>query len=149
MSKVTFDWVNKLITVDAWVTEIDVEQDLYSDWKEWVMLSDNLKYLPALRTIGGDPTSWGNLAPKFFFLINDWRVHVEDLNINVSTNLYSDDYNTPFVIVNSAVSNKTTDSQIWNITSSWLTQEEHDAIVNTASWTERILKYVKLIFFTK
>jgi len=149
MSKVTFDWENKLIIVNSWVTDIDVEKDLYSEWKKWSILDDNLKYLSAFRTIWGDPTSWTNTAPKFFFLQNWWILKVEDLNLNIATNLYSDDYNSPFIIINSSVSNKTTDSQIWNISSSWLTTEEHDAIINTNSLSEKILKFVKLIFFIK
>ena len=55
MAKVTFDGPNKLIIVNPGIVELDVQVDIYSDWKEWAATGDNLKYPPALRTIGGDP----------------------------------------------------------------------------------------------
>lgn len=59
MSKVTFDGPNKLIIIHSGVTEIDVEQDMYLPWKEWVMDGHSM-YLAAFRTFGGDPTTYTN-----------------------------------------------------------------------------------------
>lgn len=81
--KVTFDGVNRLIIVSEFVTEIDIKTDIYSDWKEWVQLYDNSKFLPAVRTIGGDPVGAGLFAGDIYFLINDWKVLVSNkLNVN-------------------------------------------------------------------
>jgi len=49
----------------------------------------------------------------------------------------------------------TMEDEVWTrnereLTNSWtLTPEEHDAIINTNTLSEKILKYIKLIFFTK
>ena len=48
--KVTFDAANKLILVNAGVTELDWKVDVYSAWKEWVGLNahtENAAVLPA------------------------------------------------------------------------------------------------------
>lgn len=72
--KVTFDGVNKLIIINDGEVEIDVQQDLYSDWKEWVRLENNLKYLPPFNTVGGEPTVAGQRLDVTFFLINGWKL---------------------------------------------------------------------------
>ena len=95
--KVTFDGENKLIIINAGVTEIDVEQDLYSDWKEWVALEENTKFDYAIRSIGGDPTVGGDFAGATFFVTNGWRVYL-DHGVNFTGNLYSDDYDSPFIV---------------------------------------------------
>lgn len=74
MAKVTFDWINKLIIVDDLITALDVEIDLYSDWKEWAILSDNLKYLPAFSLLGWEPTGLGKFAGIIFFITNWWTL---------------------------------------------------------------------------
>jgi len=52
--KITFDGGNKLIIVNNGETSLDVGLDLYSAWKEWMLLSDNSKYPIAFSAIGGD-----------------------------------------------------------------------------------------------
>lgn len=47
---------------------------LYSAWKAWTCTSDNSKYLPAFRVVGGDPISATNSIAPYFFLTNGWRV---------------------------------------------------------------------------
>ena len=69
----TFDGANKLITVGLNVTAFTTTE-LYSDWKDWVLLSDNAKYLPALISIGNEPISASNNSPAFLFLANGWRI---------------------------------------------------------------------------
>jgi hypothetical protein len=62
----TFDGPNKLVVLTSGTTEFDV-QDLYSRWVDWVVVSDNSKYLPAMRAVGGDPISdTKNLGATFF-----------------------------------------------------------------------------------
>ena len=46
--KVTFDGENKRILVNEGVTDISVKSDIYSNWKEWMQVRENAKYLPAL-----------------------------------------------------------------------------------------------------
>jgi len=74
MAKVSFDGPNKLIVVNALITELDVRIDIYSDWKEWALQDDNIKYLPALSAIGGDPISSGVYVGTTYFLENGWRI---------------------------------------------------------------------------
>lgn len=81
----TFDGENLIITLDSGITTVDVEIDLYSEWKEWILLSTNSKYPPAFRTVGGDPLTPGIDAGAYFFIRNDlgWRIKPPEENITV------------------------------------------------------------------
>lgn len=74
MAKVTFDGENKLIIVDNLITELDVRVDIYSDWKEWLLIGDNIKFSQALSAIGGDPIATGVYVGTTYFLENGWRI---------------------------------------------------------------------------
>ena len=78
---VTFDGPTRTITEIAGGIDntLDV-QEIYSEWKEWVRLSDNAKYLPAFRTIGGDPVSPTQNAGITYFLLNGWLIVPADLD---------------------------------------------------------------------
>lgn len=93
--KVTFDGINRRIIINPDVTEIDVEIDLYSDWKEWSQLYDNLKFLPAFRTTGGDPLPGGRRVGQYFFLTNGWKLIAPTdylaSDIQIVGNLFADD----------------------------------------------------------
>lgn len=93
MATVTFDGPNKLIKSLTGITEHDVQIDWYSDWKEWVHLSDNAKYLAAMRSIGGDDISTVQTAGDTYFLTNGWKFepYAEDANIVIVGNVYVDD----------------------------------------------------------
>jgi len=107
--KVAFNGVNKEIVVLPGIEQLNVQVDLYSDWKEWVRLSDNAKYPAAFRTFGGDPTIQGQFAPSYYFLINGWKLIAEDVSVEIGTNLYTE--NEPIVeITNSAVSIRNSDA---------------------------------------
>lgn len=56
--------------------------ELYSEWKRWCLQGDNLKYLPAFRTIGGDPIGAGQYVGFYLFLRNDigWCGMPPDIN---------------------------------------------------------------------
>lgn len=73
--KFIFDGPNKCISgrEDAVVSGVFSFSiyELYSDWKRWCMEDDNLKYLPAFRTIGGDPIGAGQYVGFYLFLRND------------------------------------------------------------------------------
>ena len=109
MSKVTFDGLHKLININSGVTDIDVRIDLYLEWKKWVLIGDNSKWLAAFRAFGGDPTTINQNAPSYYFLINNWIVKVENLIITIHDNLYSDDYPTPYLNINSTILSKNSD----------------------------------------
>ncbi len=72
--KVTFDGINKLILINPGETDIDVQVDLYSDWKEWAQTDNNLKYLSPWSIVGGEPTIEGQRLDVTYFLINGWKI---------------------------------------------------------------------------
>lgn len=93
--KVTFDGPNKLIIVNSSEADISIEEDVYSDWKEWAIERDHLKFDAALRTVGGDPTQGGDFLGATFFTINGWQIQIND-NVVFDGNIYSDDFDTPY-----------------------------------------------------
>lgn len=95
--KVTFDGINKLIIINYDVSAINVKTDIYSDWKEWVTVLDNAKYLQAIRTIGGDAIGGGQYAGDMYFLMNGWKIYV-DHSVNIDGVVYSEDGLSPFVV---------------------------------------------------
>jgi len=95
--KVTFDPSQRLIFVNSGVTSIDVKVDVYSDWKEWARLHENLRFPPAIRAIGGDPTTGGQTAGDIYFLRNNWRLVVDLAHTQITGVLFSDNYDTPLL----------------------------------------------------
>lgn len=98
---IIFNGIDRLIEVtDPLIFDLDVEDDIYSRWKDWAQASEaNAGYAPALRTFGGDATKVGQTAPKYFFLQNYWRVFINNGNVvSVGLNLYTDDYITPYIV---------------------------------------------------
>lgn len=117
--KVTFDGDNKIIFVNNGVTTLDVKVDVYSAWKEWMLDPEhfNSKYLPAMRSVGGDPTVGGQSLGATFFLTNGWRMKTweGDHRLSIIGNLYTDEGEPTFIptpgysiIIESQVSNLTT-----------------------------------------
>lgn len=96
----TFDGVNKLIILSSGTTSLDI-QETYSEWKEWVATGNNAQYLPAMRTVGGDPTVSGQRVAPYFFLLNGWRIRPQNSEhvLNVTGNLFVDGGGNPFVPV--------------------------------------------------
>ena len=101
--------------INMGVTELDAGVDLYSDWKHWSLLGDNAKYLPAMRTVGGDPTVAGRSLGATFFLLNGWRIRSWEGShrLSVTGNLYTEEGVSPYVpvlgpytvVIESSVSN--------------------------------------------
>lgn len=108
--KVSFDGVTKLITVNSNESEIDVRDDLYSAWKKWSLTRDNLKYINAMRSVGGDPTVAGEFLGSTYFVTNGWQIFLTN-GVTIVGNIFSDDFDTPYlteegvVIAYSKVSN--------------------------------------------
>ena len=83
----------------------NVQIELYSYWKTWVLLSDNAKYPAMFRTIGGDDLGGGLEAGDYYFLQNQftssgspiqqggWRIKPpeEDIIYTLVGNLFAQD----------------------------------------------------------
>lgn len=95
----TFNGAQKIIELDSLQPNVEVKE-LYSQWKEWAITGDNLKYEKAFRNFGGDPTTSGQTAPAYYFLTNGWKVRVDGFDATLSYNLYSDDGLTPVITIN-------------------------------------------------
>lgn len=92
-SKVTFIPEQKIISVNLGVRLLDVQYDLYSEWKRWVSQSEyNTRFPAAMRTVGGDDLVEGKTLGATFFLVNNWKIKPpeENGNLNVIGNLYDD-----------------------------------------------------------
>lgn len=129
----SFNGVTRRIVVETGTSSLDVE-DVYSRWKDWLLLN-NAGYYPAFRSFGGDPTITGQFAPKFFFLLNGWRFYVDGSivpTLSVGLNLYVEGGGDPFVKANGAtVINKVSDIPgVDSVTSGGLSPEDIATIVS-------------------
>jgi hypothetical protein len=102
-AKVTFDGPNKLVIINSSITEIDVRDDLYSDWKEEVIsgVGDDLsKFEPVfVESIGTNDFGGGKFLGAFFIFNNaaGWRIRAAEENseVDIVGNLFPVDPNTP------------------------------------------------------
>lgn len=64
-----------------------------------MLLSDNVKYLPAFSHVGGNDLGGGKFIPNYFFLVNSWRVRPmeQDHDLTIDGNLVTDDGGKPIV----------------------------------------------------
>jgi len=74
---IIFDPANKRIILD--VASVSAAE-IWSRWVDWVKLSDNAKYSPAMGQLGGDDLGSGIAIPPYLFLLNDWRVRPMESN---------------------------------------------------------------------
>jgi len=76
--KVAFDGYNKIIFVAEGITTLNVKDDIYSAWKEWLLgnvESPNGNAWPlAISVIGGEPLNDTLNVGSTFFLENGWRI---------------------------------------------------------------------------
>ncbi len=123
--KVTFDGPNKLILINEGETTIDVKTDIYSAWKEWILLlglvehQDNPGYLEAISAIGGELTPTGEIGTTLF-LENDWKIkpYPGSYRLIVNGNLFSSDGTNPYVdadVIPNTPNNITINSNTSNI----------------------------------
>lgn len=115
MADVVFDGGKQLIIVNTGITLVNTQDELYSDWKEWVKQGDNIKYYPAFDT----PDGGRNLTPTvlngdYYFLNNQdvpalsgasgtrdgWRIrpYEADHDLEIQGNLYVYDTGKPFLV---------------------------------------------------
>ena len=157
--KVTFDGPNKIIRVNEGVTELDIKSDVYSDWKEWVLTrNDNAFFLPAIRSIGGDPTVAGQTAGDIYFLINGWKLYIDLTKVKVTGVLFSDNFDTAYYDFNgnaqfpaevsslvsgiSATSGGTTPADVWTYQTRELTQQIASDAPTTAEIAQEVWTYL-------
>jgi hypothetical protein len=88
---ITFDGPNKLAVLTAGTVSLDVVE-LWSRWIDWLLTGDNSKYLPAMRSVGGDPLSETKDLGTTFFMTNGWRIRPQEADhwLTVNGNLYTD-----------------------------------------------------------
>lgn len=136
--KVTFDGPNKLILVNAEQTEIDVQEDIYSNWKEWVLQRDNAKYPQAITSLGGDPITEERFVGDTYFLENGWRIKPwiteSGYVLTIIGNIYTRETGANPVVPTSNVS--------VNLTRSNITET---AIVGGANTENRLLEIWKIL----
>lgn len=91
-----FDGVNLTITLDSGLTDVDVIDNIYEPWKDWMLSSPlNRGYPPAFRSDGGAPLSSIINQGSYIFLNNTagWRIKPpeEDITIYLTGNLAVED----------------------------------------------------------
>jgi hypothetical protein len=93
---ITFDATNKRIILDS---PSVTATEIWIAWREWVVLSDNSKWLPALSQVGGDDLGGGLFIPLYFFLLNGWRVRPMEAShlLTLSGNLFVQGGGNPIV----------------------------------------------------
>lgn len=99
-AKWTYDPVNRLFILKSGVRDLDVKVDLYSDWKEEVLLSDNIKHPIAMRTTAGDPTSATDALGPVYFMLNGWRIRPDeaDHTLTITGDLFTDPAGTDILV---------------------------------------------------
>lgn len=78
---VTFDAATTRIICDAGNTSLNVPAT-YTEWVEWALTANNLRYLHAFENQGGteiDPGA-GTSIPAYCYLVNSWRVRPQEAN---------------------------------------------------------------------
>jgi hypothetical protein len=93
---IAFDAANRRIILDS--TNVTAAE-IFSRWEDWMLLSDNTKYLPAFRHAGGDDLGSGLSIPNYLFLLNGWRVRPMEAshNLTIAGNLFVDGGGVPVV----------------------------------------------------
>lgn len=86
----TFDGTNLLVTLDtptAGVLDLDVQVDLYSDWKEFMLVGAgvNQRFPPLFTTFGGDAIT-ADLDAGAYYTFNNtagWRIKPDESDHDV------------------------------------------------------------------
>lgn len=94
----SFDGGNRRINLSFGTTYLDMK-DLYSRWKEWVIASDNSKYLNAFLVVGGEVLPGDRFLGTTYFLENGWRIkpYEGSHTLVVTGNIYTREGTDPFV----------------------------------------------------
>jgi len=95
--KVTFDGPNRLILINEGETDIDFREDVYSNWKEWLLTRTNSQFLEAISVVGGDPLPGSRILGSTFFLENGWKIRSweGDHILTITGNVFARDGSDP------------------------------------------------------
>lgn len=93
---ITFDPSSNRIILDSIAV---TAAQIWIAWIDWVASSDNSKYLPALKQVGGDDLGSSLTIPPYIFLLNGWRVRPMEAShtLIITGNLFVDGGGTPIV----------------------------------------------------
>ena len=148
--KVAFDGYNKIIYVAEGVRTLDVKEDIYSAWKEWVLGSVEeppaSSWPDAISAIGGEPLNDTLNVGSTFFLENGWRIQPVATKtpyiLTVNGNIYTREAGgNPFLFAEGVSVNLTRSNLVDQIVaSSTLTEADKNAIADKV-WGESILGY--------
>lgn len=87
MASVTIDPASLCIRLVCGAGESDVSltvPNIYKAWKDWFVLSDNSKYLPAFDSAGGDPVGLSSLDNVYFLQTqNGWKICPQTVELEV------------------------------------------------------------------
>lgn len=98
MPSINIDPSGLCIDLVCGVGETDVTftaQDIYEAWKDWMLIGDNSKYLPAMDSTGGESLGGGERLGAAIFLLtgNGWRICPDttesEVRIVIVGNLFS------------------------------------------------------------
>lgn len=84
---INFDGPSKIISLSSGTTQVSV-RELISRWSDWIIISDNAKYLPAFDQVGGNDVdvSVGTKIPIYGFLLNGWKIRPYEGNHTLTVN---------------------------------------------------------------
>lgn len=148
--KVAFDGYNKIIYVAEGVTTLDVKEDIYSAWKEWVLGSveepPSSSWPDAISAIGGEPLNDTLNVGSTFFLENGWRIQPTPSSVpyilTVNGNIYTREAGgNPFLFANGVSVNLTRSNLVDQlVASSTLTEADKTAIAEKV-WNTSTIDY--------
>lgn len=135
----TFNGASKLVILTTGTTSFSAV-DLYSRWKDWLLLSDNSKYSVAMSTSGGDPLPGGAFLGQTFFMENGWKIRPQEAahTLVLNGNLFDRAGGSPFTSTvgsfNVRIEQKTSNIvDLVAVGGSVLTADEiADAVINKA-----------------
>jgi hypothetical protein len=80
---IQFNGANKLITLNSNSLNVNT---LWSEWVDWLLISDNSKYPIAFNQVGGNSIdeSAGTSIPLYYFLLNGWKIKPQESNHTLS-----------------------------------------------------------------
>jgi hypothetical protein len=93
--KVSFNGLDRTITVNGDVTSLDLQADVWSRWVDWASLPGNDYHTLAMRRTGFDVIPGGR-SGLIFFLQNGWKLVLDPSKVRIFGVLYSDDYETAY-----------------------------------------------------
>lgn len=89
-AKFNFDGPNKIVHILPDVTNINVKDELYSDYSNWYNEANNARFELGMEAVGNIPVSDVQSTTEFFFFINGWKLsHTSGTKVVVSTNLFT------------------------------------------------------------